>query len=310
MPNAPRVESHFVTAADGLKLHYREYFSEAGEKALPLVCLPGLARTAQDFDTLARALTASQTALPRRILALDYRGRGYSDRDTNWRNYDMRVENADILTVLTAARVEHAVFLGTSRGGLHIMMLGATRPTILKAAILNDIGPVIEAKGMLRIRGYVGKLPMPKSWSDAANLAKQIMSAQFTGLSEDDWDAYARLTFEEADGKFIPRYDTRLANALSELNLETGLPVLWPQYESLAHLPLLAIRGENSDLLSPETLAEMARRHPDCQTHIVPGQGHAPLLLDDASIARIERFVAATDARTAGATTSKHAATA
>ncbi|MBM3607507.1 MAG: alpha/beta hydrolase [Alphaproteobacteria bacterium] len=283
--------SRFITASDGLQLHYREYNEQADGRKTPMVCLPGLARTAMDFDRLARALIAGDAGKNRRIIAVDYRGRGLSDRDRNWRNYDMRVENADILSVLAAARIEHAVFLGTSRGGLHTMMLGAIRPSALRAVILNDIGPVIETKGLMRIRGYVGKLPQPSSWDNAVQLAQQIMSAQFTGLSLDDWRAYAELTFEEKDGKFIPRYDAALSKPLLEMNLENGVPALWPQFDGLRHLPVLAIRGANSDLLSNATLEAMAARHGDCQTHTVEGQGHAPLLLDEASIARVAKFV-------------------
>jgi len=282
-------ESRFITAGDGLRLHYREYNAAYSGSATPLVCMAGLARTAMDFDILAKAIAFAPNQ-NRRVIAIDYRGRGLSDRDRNWRNYDMRVENADILSILAAARIEQAVFLGTSRGGLHIMMLGATRPGAIRAAILNDIGPVIEAKGLMRIRGYIGKLPQPSSWDDAVQLAKQLMSAQFTGLSEDEWRVYAGLTFEEQKGKLVPRYDPALSKPLAEMNLEQGAPVLWPQFDGLRNVPLLAIRGENSDLFSQETQEAMAARHPSCETYTVTGQGHAPLLLDQQSIERIRQF--------------------
>jgi pimeloyl-ACP methyl ester carboxylesterase len=125
---------------------------------LPVVCLPGLSRHSADFHELALAL-ASDDDHPRRVLALDYRGRGRSDRDPNWRNYDVRVELNDVLQVLAATGVEQAVFVGTSRGGLITMALSAAQPAMIRAAVLNDIGPVIEGRGLARIRGYVGKLP-------------------------------------------------------------------------------------------------------------------------------------------------------
>ena len=291
---AIQVNEIFVSAMDGLRLHVREWPCPSSD-AVPLVCLPGLARTAGDFDTIAAAIATGRGCEPRRVVALDYRGRGLSDRDKDWKNYDIFVENKDILTTLDAVGIEEAAFLGTSRGGLHIMVLAATRPGILRRAIFNDIGPVIEAKGLARIRGYVGKLPAPKSWDDAVDLCRGIMSAQFTGLSEDDWMAYAKLTFEEEKGAFVPRYDPRLTRQLELLDLDVPLPQLWPQYAGLQHVPLLAIRGENSDLLSPETLKQMAEKHPACQTYVVPGQGHAPLLLDEASIARVAAFLAEGD---------------
>jgi pimeloyl-ACP methyl ester carboxylesterase len=276
--------SRFYSAQDGLRLHLRDY--EGPRDRTPVVCLPGLARTAEDFDRVARRLMAS-----RRVVALDYRGRGLSEYDKDWTHYDLAVESADILTVLTAAGIGEAIIVGTSRGGLHAMLLAAVRPTLLRGVVLNDIGPVLEAKGLARIRGYVGKLPAPRSWSDAIALAKSIMGAQFTSLDDASWETYARLTFEEKGGHFLPRYDVNLMRPLAALDLEAPLPQLWPQFDGLAHVPLLAIRGKNSDLLSPETLAGMAARHPRFESLVVPGQGHAPLLLDEPTLERIAAFV-------------------
>jgi pimeloyl-ACP methyl ester carboxylesterase len=285
------IESRFISAPDGLKLHAREYGSELAP-GTPVLCLPGLARTAADFDVIARRLATGAAGKQRRVVALDYRGRGLSDRDARWENYDLRVENADILACMDALGLHHAIFLGTSRGGLHTMMTAATRPGAIKAAILNDIGPVFEAQGIARIRGYVGKLPAPHSWADAVDMAKRIMGGQFTTLSEDDWLAYARLTFEEKDGKFTPRYDTRLMKGLEALDLEAPLPTAWPQFEGLSNVPTLSLRGENTDLLSAATVAEMAKRHPRFESHEVPGQGHAPLLLDEPTIKVVAGFIA------------------
>lgn len=288
--SAPAYTSRFYSAPDGLKLHLRD-FGPRGSHALPVVCLPGLARTSADFDLLATAISSGRAGTARRVVSIDYRGRGDSGRDPNWKNYDIFVESADIQSMLAATGIEEAIFVGTSRGGLHTMVLGATRPALLRAVVINDIGPIIEAQGLARIRGYVGKLPAPNSWRDAVDLFKKIAGAQFTGLADSDWEAYARLTFEETNGKFVTRYDPMLMKTLESLDLEAPLPNLWPQFDGLKHLPMLVIRGENSDLLSPATLAEMLVRHPGAQALIVPGQGHAPLLLDEMSIARICAFI-------------------
>src|SRR5215207_9506535 len=122
-----------------------------------------------------------------RVLALDYRGRGRSEYDRDWRNYDVNVELADVLAVLTAASIEEAIFVGTSRGGLLTMALSAARPALLRGAVLNDIGPVIEGRGLARIRGYVGKLPAPADYGEAVDMLKKLMSAQFTALAEEEW---------------------------------------------------------------------------------------------------------------------------
>jgi pimeloyl-ACP methyl ester carboxylesterase len=258
-----------------------------------VLCLPGLARTAADFDVIARALAGGAAGQPRRVVALDYRGRGLSERDPDWKNYDLRVENADILAAMDALGLGHAIFLGTSSGGLDIFMTAATRPGAMRGAILNDIGPVIEAQGLARIRGYVGKLPAPHSWNDAVDLVKRVMGGQFTTLDDEEWLAYAQLTFEDTGGKFEPRYDPRLMKTLEAIDLEAPLPTAWPQFEGLAGIPTLSLRGEHSDLLSAATVAEMAKRHPRFEAHEVPGQGHAPLLRDEATIAAIARFIAA-----------------
>lgn len=289
--NAPHFQSRFYSAPDGLKLHLRDFGPRISTQT-PVVCLPGLARTAADFDLLATAISSGRAGPPRRVVSIDYRGRGLSDRDPNWKNYDIFVESGDIVSMLAATGIENAIFVGTSRGGLHTMVLAASRPALLRAVVMNDIGPIIEPLGLARIRGYVGKLPAPNSWKDAIDLFRRIAGAQFTGLKEADWEAYARLTFEEKNGVFTTRYDPMLMKGLEALDIEAPLPKLWPQFEGLRHVPLLVIRGENSDLLSPATLEEMIARHPRAEAYIVPGQGHAPLLLDDASISRICAFVA------------------
>jgi pimeloyl-ACP methyl ester carboxylesterase len=286
--------SRFVAAPDGLKLHVRDFGPRLSE-ALPVVCLPGLARTGADFDRLARALADGEADRPRRVLALDYRGRGASEWDRNPANYDLRVENADILSVLDAIEISRAIFVGTSRGGIHTMMLAATRPALLRGVVLNDIGPRIESKGLVRIRGYVGKLPEPRSYADAVDMFKHMSGQQFPALTDADWKTYAELTFEEKNGELVLRYDRNLSHTLKAFDIEQPLPTLWPQFEGLARVPVLAIRGELSDLLSEETLTEMQRRHPRCQIYRVPGQGHAPLLIDAPSVKRIVHFVAETD---------------
>jgi pimeloyl-ACP methyl ester carboxylesterase len=292
--DATAFESRFFTSADGLRLHMRDYGPRASS-ACPVVCLPGLSRNSADFDRVARALADGCAGRPRRVVALDYRGRGLSDRDPDWKHYSVFIESGDIHTVLTAAGIEEAIFLGTSRGGLNLLLMAAATPARIRAAILNDIGPVLETTGLARIAGYVGRFAAPDSMAGAAALMKRTFGDLFTALSEADWQIYANTTFEEKDGRIELRYDPALLKTLETLDLNGPLPTLWPQFDALQGKPLLVIRGENSDLLSVETLAAMARRHEGCQTHTVPGEGHAPLLLDARSIKRICDFVAEAD---------------
>jgi pimeloyl-ACP methyl ester carboxylesterase len=281
--------SHFITAQDGLKLHVRTYGSSA-TAALPVVCLPGLARTGADFHRLASAL-ADDAERPRYVLALDYRGRGGSDYDSNPDNYSLPVELADVLSVLTALEIGKAVFVGTSRGGLLAMLLGSTRPAVLAGVVLNDIGPVIEPGGLARIKGYVGQLPQPKSFEEAAQSLRQLFSPQFPALSAADWTELAQRMFRDQGGRIIPDYDPKLAHVLRDVDIERPLPALWEQFDSLALVPMLIIRGANSDLLSPATFEAMRARRTQCETLVVPDQGHAPLLTDDETISHIGAFV-------------------
>ncbi len=292
MPFADVVFQHrFILASDGLRLHFRDYGS-ALDPGLPVVCLPGLTRSAADFGPLAGALASGLAGQRRRVLALDYRGRGLSDYDPDWKNYSLPVENDDILSVLTATGIERATIIGTSRGGLHAMLLSATLPSVIAAVVLNDIGPVLEPQGLARIRSYVGKLPPPTSEADAIDLAKRLMSAQFTSLGEADWAAFARMTFADEKGNYALRYDQKLGKTIESFDLEQPPAPLWAQFDGLTGAPLLIIRGANSDLLSPQTMAEMARRHPGGETYVVEGQGHAPLLMDAPTMTRIAAFIA------------------
>jgi pimeloyl-ACP methyl ester carboxylesterase len=281
--------SLFVTAPDGLKLHVRAYGSRT-ESRVPVVCLPGLARTEADFEVLANVL-AGDAARPRHVLALDYRGRGQSDYDRNPGNYNLAVELADTIAVLTALGIGRAVFVGTSRGGILTMLLATVRPAVIAGAVLNDIGPVIETKGLVRIKGYVGQMPPPRDFEDAAEVLRRLFKAQFTKLDARDWFAMATRTFRKRDGRLVPCYDARLATALKGVEPHRPLPPLWKEFDAFSAKPVMIIRGANSDILSPATVAAILARRPDVHCLEVPDQGHAPLLEGDVARA-IATFVA------------------
>lgn len=273
-----------------MRLHLRDYGSPL-DPGMPVVCLPGLARNGGDFGPLAESLAAGAAGKKRRVIAIDYRGRGESDFDRDWRHYDLTVEAADIIAQLSAVEVHEAIFVGTSRGGLHIMLLAARRPALVRGAVLNDVGPVIEAQGLSRIRQYLRRPASPNSLADAIDYLRKVMSAQFPALSDADYERYARASFQKADGSFGATFDPNLVRPLEALRLDEPLPQSWALFEALADLPLLIIRGGNSDVLSAETFVEMARRHKNCATYVVEGQGHPPLLADTPSIARIAQFI-------------------
>ncbi len=286
--------SRFITAPDGLRLHVREYGDRRSQR-LPVVCLPGLSRTAEDFAVLAAAI-AIDAATPRRVLALDYRGRGLSEHDRNPKNYAIPVELADVIAVLVALAAAPAIIVGTSRGGLIAMALAAHRPGAVAGAVLNDIGPVIEAQGLMRIKGLIGKLPEPRTFEEGADILRRVAGSQFPNLGAADWLSAAKRGWREHDGRLIPTYDPTLARNLAALSLDQPIPTMWPQFEALGRVPVMVVRGANSDILSSETVDAMKARHPEMGVLVVPDQGHAPLLVEPDIIARIKRFAEACDA--------------
>ena len=289
-----RAVSHFYSAADGLRLHVRDYPPIRDDWRTPAVCLPGLTRGAGDFERLACALSESSET-PRRVLCFDYRGRGLSDHDADWRRYNLATERTDFVGWLAENGIAAAHFIGTSRGGLHIMGLATVARSLIRAVVLNDIGPVLEPEGLLRIKGYVGVPSTPLSLKDAIAVLKRGPAAMFTGLSDDEWAYFATTTFgsEAKDLRF--RYDPKLARALDDFDLTKPLPAMWEQFDALKGSPVLTIRGANPDLLSGKTLQAMGARWRTSEIVTVPGQGHAPLLADMPTISRIDHFLAAAD---------------
>jgi pimeloyl-ACP methyl ester carboxylesterase len=283
----------FVTAQDGAVLHVRCYGSRHAS-AHSVVCLPGLARTAADFHPLATAL-AADPASPRLVLALDYRGHGQSQYDRSHSNYTTRVALADLSAVLAAFEITSAIFVGTSFGGVLAIMLAVLPPIAVTGVILNDIGPVLEPAGLMRIKSYVGKLPVARNFKEGAEILRWLFEAQFTKLSPDHWIAFAQRTWREDHGTLVPTHDAKLARALRGISME-HVPSLWDQFDALARIPLMVIRGANSDMLASTTLNAMLARRGELEVIIVPDQGHAPLLAEAKVISRIAAFVASCDA--------------
>lgn len=281
------------TSRDGLKLHARHYpAARQAANRRAVVCLPGLTRNGRDFHDFALAL-ASHAGTPRDVYTVDYRGRGNSAWDPDWKNYAVPIEMLDVIDFMTSAGLTDAAIVGTSRGGLIAMIMAAAQPRLMGCVVMNDIGPVIERKGLTRISAYVGRMPLPRSWKEAEKLVADMSRKAFPAVAEGEWEAVARQWFNERNGRPAPGYDPKLSHAMSVL--DKPAPALWPQFEALKRVPLLVLRGETSDILSSETVDEMRRRHPACSAYTVKGQGHAPLLRDAASIAAVYEFLEAAE---------------
>ena len=291
----------FFTSRDGLRLYARHYAAPAasGPKRRPVLCLPGLTRNSRDCHDLATFLTDPANPSARDVYAVDYRGRGRSANDPDWRNYTLLNEVLDVIDFMTLAGLHNVAVAGTSRGGLLAMLMATMRPASLGAVVLNDIGPVIEREGLLRIVAYVGSVPLPATWAEAGDLVRGLNKRQFPAVPDHHWDDIAHQWFNEEHGQPVHAYDQSLGKAIAVAPGE--IPTLWPQFDALANLPVLSIRGELSDILSQATVAEMRVHHPRLEVLTVRGQGHAPLLRDRSTNISIADFLLRTDRGTAPA---------
>lgn len=283
---------HHVEAADGTRLYARDY--QAGGGLTAAVCLPGLTRNARDFETIAPRLAAG-----RRVIALDFRGRGMSGR-ADPATYRPDQEVADTLAVLDHLGVDRFAILGTSRGGIVAMVMAARALPRMAGVLFNDIGPRIDKAGLLRIRSYLGSDPQFASWAGAV-AALKATNPGFARLSEACWLTFARRVYREEDGRPRADYDPALAvNFPGPEEIEAGkVPELWPLFEMLSPLPCLVLRGAHSDLLSPETVAEMQARHANLSAATVQDRGHVPFLDEPESLAAITDWLAAVDCASA-----------
>ena len=280
----PTSHDHYFTTRDGLKLYYREY--EGDPDKLPLLCLPGLTRNSQDFEALA------QHVAPRRsVITPDQRGRGRSQYDPTWLNYHPGTYVEDMWTLLRHLAIERVVVVGTSLGGVMAMLMASTRPQALGGVVLNDIGPELDPVGTRRIQSYVGKLPPVASWDDAVAQMKLMFAESLPGFSDERWRTFAATSFVE-DEHGIPRLasDPKIGE-LTRAVAPGAAPTVWPAFAALKDIPVLALRGALSDLLSEATFERMQHEKPDLVRVTIPNRGHTPLLDEPESLAAIDRVL-------------------
>ena len=258
--------STFATS-DGLSL----YYEDEGD-GLPILCLAGLTRTVRDFDYVAPHLEGV------RLIRLDYRGRGQSDWADSAESYTLPIEGRDVMELLQHLGLERAAILGTSRGGLNAMGIAAAAPQALLGVALNDIGPVIDPKGIAFIMTYLGKNPAAKSHADqAAALAYFMPTVGFANVPEERWVREAVTQYHETPDGLQITYDPKLRDAVEAAGHQ-ATPDLWPFFDAIPQVPLALIWGANSDLLVEATVAEMQARRPDMRLAKVPDRGHIPFL--------------------------------
>ncbi len=281
-------QERYLTSDDGLRLHYRDYDANASHRA-PVIFLTGLTRNARDYEAIAPRLAHN-----RQVLCPDPRGRGLSDYDPDPGNYHPTTHVRDTLKLLDEAGIEKVICIGTSMGGIMSMMMAQSVPERLAGIVLNDIGPVVHTAGVARIADYVGLLEPCDDWAAAIEQCKDFNSTQYANVSDEEWEVFTRRHYaEREDGKITPDYDPGIGN-----NLRKGSavpPDLWPLYDAASQFPMMVLRGELTDILTPDTVAEMKRRNPDLIALDVPDRGHTPTFDESMVIEAVERFLAKID---------------
>lgn len=272
------------TSRDGLELYYRDY--PGSSERPPLLCLHGLTRNSRDFADFA-----ARYAGRFRVIAVDFRGRGMSERDPVPARYLPTTYAADILQLLDELAIDRALFVGTSLGGLVTMLVAGIQPNRIAAAILNDIGPAVDQSGLDRIRTYVGKAMRFADWDEAAEYIAGVNRGLPASNGHDDWVSAARRVCKEDSGGVIFDYDMAIAEPFNERNDGVVTFDMWPLYRRLGQAPLLIVRGELSDLLSAATAKAMLDAAPGAQLVTVSGVGHAPELNEPTAVAAIDQFL-------------------
>lgn len=254
-----------------------------------LVCVHGLTRNARDFDDLARALSTHY-----RVVCPDVVGRGRSEWLKDPAGYGFPQYVSDMMVLLARLDVRNVHWFGTSMGGLIGMVLASQPDSPITRLVLNDVGPVITAESLQRIGEYVGKAP---SFADLAEAEQYIrlVSAPFGNLTDAQWRHLTESSIRQGvDGRWVMCYDPAIGEPFRQAYLAHQNFDLWPIYDAI-RCPTLVVRGAQSDLLSPETHAEMGRRGPKAQLVEIPEVGHAPMFLDEAQIRQAREFLLAAE---------------
>lgn len=276
----------FYKSTDGLHLYAKSYGPE--NAPLTVLCMHGLTRNHKDFEPMIAAL--GETC---RFIAVDVRGRGRSDRTVETETYTPMVYAKDMLCLLDHLGLQRVALIGTSMGGLMAMLMAKSSPDRFCGIVLNDVGPVVERAGLERIAAYASDPQPVKSWCDAVSKTKASQGAAFPDYDDEDWTAFAKRTWKERpDHLFELDYDPEITSSLaqSKPGLLTRI-VMWRVFSSLKKIPLLVVRGGESDILSEKIAARMVRRHKDAELAVVPGRGHAPMLDEPEAVSAIRAFL-------------------
>ncbi|HVQ07935.1 MAG TPA: alpha/beta hydrolase [Allosphingosinicella sp.] len=269
---------------DGLKLHYRDYAGDASRP--PILCIPGLTRNARDFEGVAARLAGDW-----RLICVELRGRGDSAHAKNPMSYVPLTYLEDVEALIATLGLERFVLFGTSLGGLITMLLAAAGKARIAGALLNDIGPAMESRGLEHIRSYVGRSQNWPTWLHAARYLAEAHRDRYPDWELDQWLVYAkRLCKLTPTGRVVFDYDMRIAEPFKLPAGEAGFD-LWPTFRALAGIPSLVVHGGISDLLSAETVEKMKAEVPSMESVTVPRVGHAPTLEEPEAVEAIDELL-------------------
>ncbi|PQM29136.1 alpha/beta hydrolase [Sphingopyxis lindanitolerans] len=282
-------DDHYWWSHDGVRLHARIYAGPAASAAAPpILCLPGLARNARDFEALAPHL-----ATKRRVIVLDFRGRGESAYAKDPMTYVPLTYVQDITLLLDELGIARCATVGTSLGGLVSMLLAATQPGCVTGALLNDVGPELEKAGLDRIRDYIGVGGSQPTWIHAARAVADLNAAIYPGFSIHDWLRLTKRTHRlTPEGRIVTDYDKQIAAPLRVPNGDEAGVDLWPAYRAFGEVPVLVLRGQLSDILSAVAARKMAKELPHARLVEVPGVGHAPTMDEGEARAAVDAWIA------------------
>jgi pimeloyl-ACP methyl ester carboxylesterase len=287
LTSAPEPQDSRIALPSGLKMQVRRY---AGGDRTPAICIPGLTRNARDFEDFAPWLAGTG----RDVLVVSLRGRGASDYDPNYLNYHPIAYRDDILAALDQLKLDRAIFVGTSLGGIVTMLTNEAAPSRVAAAIINDVGPELAPEGIARIAGYAGnKRPDAASLEEATDQIRLINEVAFPGRASAFWRSFALRTYRETPGgRWVLDYDQAIGKALMEVG---PAPDLWPAFASLRDKPTLIVRGALSDLLTPPIIEKMRAANPALSLCEVANTGHAPTLSEPEVHAATTRLLRSVD---------------
>lgn len=279
---------HRVQCLSPAGLHAMAY-AEWGDPSNPdvLVCVHGLTRLGRDFDRLARAMTDRY-----RVICPDVVGRGRSDRLRNPAFYAVPQYVADMVTLIARLDVERVDWVGTSMGGLIGIALAGQPESPIRQLVINDVGPALGAAAIARIGSYVGQ-PVSFANLDEAVDYVSVTAAPFGLKTREDWRELTAPTLRREGERYVFHYDPAIAvpfKAVTPDGAAASEAAMWALYDAIRG-PTLIVRGERSDLLTRETLAEMRSRGPRAEGAEVPGVGHAPTLMFEHEIALVRDFL-------------------